>query len=177
MTDAPVPPLDASSLLSTLSPTLSITTLPQPVVADRLIPTAKRRILCYGDSLTAGYITESPYTRKYAPWAPVLAEAVGVPCDAVGASGWTTRDMVKHSDGGNRDACGEYRKGLCACLAERAYSTVIIMGGTNDLGTSSADEISSRLLTLHGQCHAAGCRTVALTIPQGRQIGPWTGVT
>uniref|UniRef100_A0A7S2JER8 SGNH hydrolase-type esterase domain-containing protein n=1 Tax=Haptolina brevifila TaxID=156173 RepID=A0A7S2JER8_9EUKA len=116
MTDAPVPPLDASSLLSTLSPTLSITTLPQPVVADRLIPTAKRRILCYGDSLTAGYITESPYTRKYAPWAPVLAEAVGVPCDAVGASGWTTRDMVKHSDGGNRDACGEFCKGLCAYI-------------------------------------------------------------
>ena len=48
------------------------------------------RILCYGDSLTAGYTTLSPYTGEYAPWAPQLSKVLGVPVDHVGMSGWTT---------------------------------------------------------------------------------------
>lgn len=135
------------------------------------------RVLCYGDSLTAGFLTHSPFTHEYAPWAPVLADAIGVPCDHVGASGWTTAQMVANvADGGN-DACGLYRLGLRKALRAQCYSTVIIMAGTNDLGTAPAEKITQNLLALHAECHAAGCTTIAITIPQGRQLGPWTAGT
>eukprot|EP00957_Ditylum_brightwellii_P051192 3880992-Ditylum_brightwellii.AAC.1 len=94
----------------------------------------EHRVLCYGDSLTAGYITVSPYTQKYAPWAPVLEEIIGVPCDAIGASGWTTQDMVDMSTVGGKDACMVQRDGLQMALQKQKYSVVIIMAGTNDLG-------------------------------------------
>ena len=100
-----------------------------------------------------------------------------MPCDAVGASGWTTRQMVEKKESGGVDACRLQRPGLAAALQRHAYAVVIIMGGTNDLGSADAAEISSNLRTLHALCHAAGAATVALTIPQGRQIGPWTAGT
>ena len=34
----------------------------------------EQRILCYGDSLTAGFTIVSPYTQEYTPWAPVLEQ-------------------------------------------------------------------------------------------------------
>ena len=141
---------------------------------------ATPRILAYGDSLTAGYLMRSPMSDEYAPWAPVLEEALGVPCDAVGASGWTTQDMVARSGCGGRDACGVSHPGMRQALAEEkrsrppGYAAVLIMGGTNDLGVASAETIAANLRQLHATCHAAGCPTVALTIPQGRQLGPWT---
>ena len=134
-------------------------------------------ILCYGDSLTAGYVMRSPYTQEYHGWAAVLAKELGVPCEAIGASGWTTKKMVKLSASSGEDACGIRRLGLQSALRQKRYSTVIIMGGTNDLGTSSADEIMANLETLHATAISAGCATVALTIPQGRQLGPWTAGT
>ena len=53
-----------------------------------------RRILAYGDSLTAGYTMVSPHTREYSPWAPHVAAALGIPIDHVGMSGWTTKQML-----------------------------------------------------------------------------------
>lgn len=133
-----------------------------------------RRLLCYGDSLTAGYIAESPYTQQFAPWAPVLEQELGVPCDVIGASGWTTTKMLDLSHHGGIDACRIQQPGLAKALRGGVYSVVILMGGTNDLGVADADKIFANLRDLHAQCHAAGCVTIALTIPQGRQLGPWT---
>jgi len=54
-----------------------------------LVPVASARatILCYGDSLTAGFTT--PFD-EFEPWAPILADRLGVECNHVGLSGWTT---------------------------------------------------------------------------------------
>lgn len=151
---------------------------PRPLTRDET-----HRILAYGDSLTAGYLMHSPMTQEYAPWAPVLAEALGLPCNAVGASGWKTEEMVARSAYGGADACGEWCPGLQQLLDEEnrvrppGYAAVLIMAGTNDLGVASSDTIVANLRELHAQCHAAGCVTVALTIPQGRQLGPWTQST
>ena len=38
---------------------------------------ATPRILCYGDSLTAGYTARTQYDKSFAPWAPLLADAFG----------------------------------------------------------------------------------------------------
>ena len=119
----------------------------------------------------------SPYTQDYYPYAQALAEAIGVPCDAIGASGWTTQKMVDHRDRGGDDVCRVRRSGLKQALKKQRYSVVIIMGGTNDLGVADAEAIFSNLKALHEMCHAAGCATVALTIPQGRQLGPHTAGT
>jgi len=64
------------------------------------------RVLCYGDSLTAGFVIGSPYTGDYFPWAPVLAAALRAsPGTAhapevvhAGLSGWTTQQMVDSLD-------------------------------------------------------------------------------
>ena len=69
------------------------------------------------------------------------------------------------------------RIGLRQALQRQTYSVVILMGGTNDLGVADAEQIATNLQALHELCHDAGCATVALTIPQGRQLGPWTAGT
>ena len=131
--------------------------------------TESTRILCYGDSLTAGYTAASPYTGEYVPWAPHLAIALGVSVEHVGMSGWTTRQMLDHQDSRvGTDVCGEKHPGLGhLCLGGR-FRTVILMAGTNDLGERPAEEIFADLKALHEICHASGAQTVALSIPQSK---------
>jgi lysophospholipase L1-like esterase len=47
------------------------------------------------------------------------------------------------------------RPGLRAALQASTYSLVVIMAGTNDLGTREAEKIMVNLRTLHAQCHSA----------------------
>ena len=42
--------------------------------------------------------------------------------------------------------------------------TVLIMAGTNDLGTVEPEQTLENLRQLHIVCHDAGCTTVALTV-------------
>ena len=102
------------------------------------------RILCYGDSLTAGYTMVSPYTRVYAPWAPLVAAALGVPIDHVGMSGWTTKQMLDNQqESAAEDVIGERHPGLARLLRDGAYTHVVLMAGTNDLGVN--EPLSKRL--------------------------------
>ena len=128
------------------------------------------RLLCYGDSLTAGYTMLTPYTREYEPWAPHLAKALGLQVDAVGLSGWTTQQMLDHQHSSAcTDICGEPRPGLATLLGGgHRFSTVIIMAGTNDLGVAAPERIFANLKALHEVCHTAGARTVALSVPQSK---------
>jgi len=138
-------------------------------------PSKGHRLLCYGDSLTAGYTVVSPYTHEYEPWAPHLATALGVSVEHVGMSGWTTRQMLDHQHSSvGTDVCGEKHPGLAKLCHGGRFSTVILMAGTNDLGERSAEEIFDNLKALHEICHAAGAKTVALSIPQSKAaiIGP-----
>ena len=47
-------------------------------------PTVTHRILCCGDSLTAGFFPGG----AHAPWSVVLAQKLGVNVDEIGMSGW-----------------------------------------------------------------------------------------
>ena len=133
-----------------------------------------RRILAYGDSLTAGY-TGFAVTHEYAPWAPHVAAALGVPIDHVGMSGWTTKQMLdnQHSKA-CVDVCGEQHPGLSWLLRDKVPSTVLIMAGTNDLGVAEPEQIFANLKQLHEICHRAGADTVALSVPQSEAttVGP-----
>ena len=132
-------------------------------------------VLCYGDSLTAGYTLELGSSRsnylQFHPWAPVLSEQLGVACSHVGMSGWTVQQMLQHKDEAltsEPDVCGLSQPGLGHLLrADQKVSHVVLMAGTNDLPSSStASQILSSLKQLHDLCHTPSCKTVAVTIPQ-----------
>jgi acetoin utilization deacetylase AcuC-like enzyme/lysophospholipase L1-like esterase len=147
------------------------------------------RILAYGDSLTAGY-----WRNGMGEWAPYV-DAIGerfptVSCSHVGMSGWGTVQMVEAMQEEEvQCCCGRSWAGLLVALKrtkgkdveqqdERGSVTpplVLIMAGTNDLGdtneTSSTDAIVDNLAQLHAAVHAAGSRTVALSIPEHGQEG------
>ena len=127
-------------------------------------------VLCYGDSLTAGYLTPStfhPYSRS-------LEDSLGtVAVRAVGASG---RLAINLAEEVNRphdakkpllDVCLQEWQGLRAALRAAPTSLCIIMAGTNDVGHGrEASEILAALITLHEAAWADGVDTIAVTIPQ-----------
>ena len=132
-------------------------------------PARQPRVLCYGDSLTAGYTALTKYTGTYSPWAPYLADAVGVSVDHVGMCGWTAAQMVGGLDGeANVDIREMSHRGLRRLLEEGCYTHVLLMAGSNDLKTRSAADIAESVERLHATCHAAGARTLALGVPHSK---------
>ena len=82
-------------------------------------------VLCYGDSLTAGYTALTKYTGEYAPWATHLGDALGLTVEHVGMCGWTTEQMVDGLDGeANVDVCERAHRGLRRLLEEGSYTHV-----------------------------------------------------
>jgi lysophospholipase L1-like esterase len=127
------------------------------------------KVLCYGDSLTAGFF--GSYTEYY-PYAGKLSRKLGVPVDHIGMSGWRVDEMLANAQ--NPSAQDLFRKngpGLLVQLTRGQYDVCIVMGGTNDLGANkNPEQILADLKALHGLCHAHGVRTVALSIPESRFV-------
>jgi len=127
-----------------------------------------RRLFAFGDSLTAGY---HHMGAAFAPWAPVLSKLLGdVTIDHVGLSGFTSAQMLNSmDDSAVEDVVPRVWPGYRQNLREHEYDVVLIMCGTNDL----ADKIRTRELieniaTLHEAAHAAGARSIAMTIPESK---------
>lgn len=104
------------------------------------------RILCYGDSLTAG--TTDGYTLfPYAPFLEKGLRASGyddVKVRHLGLPGWTAELMVA-SAAGEHGLMHHIRR-----IQDPGLSLVIIMAGTNDVGyMKSKDEVTNSLLQLH----------------------------
>ena len=145
--------------------------LQQSCTTARAAPSHRRapRVLCYGDSLTAGYTALTQYTGALCPWAPLLADALGVAIDHVGMCGWTSAQMLDGLDAtANVDVCKASHRGLRRLLQDGGYTHVLLMAGTNDLKSRSASETAETLEALHGVCHAEGARTLALSIPHSK---------
>ena len=125
------------------------------------------RILCCGDSLTAGYYGN---TDHYTPYGAQLSKRLGMPVDQIGRSGWRADEIVTNM--GNQvciDVFNRHGPGLAVQLAAKKYDICIVMAGTNDLAAGrSAESIVNDVKTLHNYCFARGVRTVALPIPESR---------
>mmetsp|Transcript_101831 Transcript_101831/g.263159 ORF Transcript_101831/g.263159 Transcript_101831/m.263159 type:complete len:389 (-) Transcript_101831:409-1575(-) len=130
-----------------------------------------RKVLCYGDSLTAGFCAEG---RKYAPYGRALAEALsaasgGSACEVFvnGHSGHTTEQMVSNlNELAVSDVGGMIGKGLRRCLDEVRPDLVVIMTGTNDLGRDAHPQtVLEDISRLHAECHVRGVPTVAIAPP------------
>jgi len=137
-----------------------------------LPPGTQPRILCYGDSLTAGLTGN--FVLKYEPYAKTLQKLMGCDVDHVGLSGWTTQQMVEIAhdktatdvkDREWKDAGLAYRLEK-AYKKNRAYTCVIIMAGTNDLGELPPEKIAANLMTLHNYARDVGAVSVACAIPK-----------
>lgn len=128
----------------------------------------RRKILCYGDSLTAGFFAGGlkfdPYGRSMSE---VLASAgIDAQVSVCGHSGCTTREMLEAAESDLADVVGCTGNGLCKILAEQDFDLVIIMSGTNDMGKGThSDAIVEDLSQLHAICHRQGVPTLALAPP------------
>jgi lysophospholipase L1-like esterase len=121
------------------------------------------RILCYGDSLTAGTSGMNLY-----PYAPYLERAFNDRTDRTheimvryrGLPGWTAAAMVEQVDGPST--------GLRPLITNaQPVSVVIILAGTNDMAYGqNAKTITEDVLLLHKIAWEQNVpRTIAITIP------------
>jgi lysophospholipase L1-like esterase len=136
----------------------SSTTMPTVVKAM----SSTHRILCYGDSLTAG--TSGMDLFPYAPYLEAKLKAMGRHAIVrhLGLPGLTSHQMLSDVDGG--------RTGLrttIQAVQDPPLSLVILLVGTNDLGQGyPADEILKTILGLHQIAYETGVpRTIAIGIP------------
>ncbi len=115
-------------------------------------------ILCFGDSLTAGYQTPSP-GHPYAeetPYGHVLQECLGERgrVEVSGICGEVTGEMVLR---------------FRAAVLERRPQMVIILGGTNDLGWNAGPaEILRNLTKMYELARASSIVPVPVTVPSIR---------
>ena len=115
------------------------------------------RILCYGDSLTAG--TSPPLDELY-PYAPTLEKALGssVLVRHRGLPGVSADAMLQHAD--------DEQNGLRSLLRKSSPALVIILAGTNDLGYASGSApIVRSVCGLHELSHELGVPSLAVGIP------------
>jgi lysophospholipase L1-like esterase len=126
-----------------------------------------KNILCFGDSLTAGYYNEG---EKFHPYSLKLEELLNDVCvDHIGLSGWTTEEMLDNIDNPECEDCvGRKWPGLRVQLRKKSYEYCIVLAGTNDLFDLCAKDIAINLLELYRLVHKEGCKTIALTIPDMR---------
>ena len=118
---------------------------------------APQRVLCYGDSLTAG--TSPPLDQDY-PYAPVLEAALGssVLVRHRGLPGATAAGML--------DVLDDEQRGLRALLKRAEPALCVILAGTNDLSYEpDASTIASSVVGLHELAHGLGVPTVCVGIP------------
>jgi len=115
-------------------------------------------IVCFGDSLTAGYQSPCPAnpTGRETPYGLFLQEWLGenVPVSVSGICGELTAEMG-----------ARFRSDVLA----RRPRYVVILGGTNDLGWNGApEEIMRNLLKMYEAARAEGVVPVPVTVPSIR---------
>eukprot|EP00931_Biecheleriopsis_adriatica_P054056 TRINITY_DN31777_c0_g1_i1.p1 TRINITY_DN31777_c0_g1~~TRINITY_DN31777_c0_g1_i1.p1 ORF type:complete len:295 (+),score=34.62 TRINITY_DN31777_c0_g1_i1:44-886(+) len=126
------------------------------------------RILCLGDSLTAGFHCGG---QKFEPYGRAMYQrlrAAGFHCDVAvcGYSGRTTHEMVVAMNDTLVDVCGCQGDGLAQILRNSSYDLVLIMSGTNDMSQGrSSGQIAEDLHTLHSACHSCSVPSVAILPP------------
>mmetsp|Transcript_6925 Transcript_6925/g.12284 ORF Transcript_6925/g.12284 Transcript_6925/m.12284 type:complete len:447 (+) Transcript_6925:184-1524(+) len=139
--------------------------------------TRRARILCYGDSNTAGFCSNG---ARFEPYAHSLSKELGKQGCAVdivlnGCNGLTTQEMLQNLGNPMLKDVVAYGRGL-----EHIFSTegqqdlAIIMTGTNDLGKGTpAEGIMQLIDQMHQVCHKRGVPTIALAPPTIMDQGPY----
>ena len=118
-------------------------------------------IVCFGDSLTAGYQSPTPDwpQLRETPYGAFLQERLDA-CATIAVSG----------------VCGELTSEMVARFSRDVIAlkpaSVVILGGTNDLGWQAAPaDIMRNLLAMYDMALAEQVRPVAVTVPSIRIAG------
>ena len=124
-----------------------------------------RSIVCFGDSLTAGYQSPTPGSPGITetPYGAFLSERLGGSASVTisGVCGELTAEMAARF---HRDVIGE------------GPDYAVILGGTNDLGWNVPPaEICGNLVAMYEAALKAGIRPVAVTVPSLRVEGASVG--
>ncbi len=115
-------------------------------------------IICFGDSLTAGFQTPTPENQGVVetPYGRFLQEALG-------------RHATVAVSGICGEMTGEMLMRFRADVLAHHPAFVVILGGTNDLGWNARPaEIMRNLLKMHEQARASGTEPVGVTVPSLR---------
>ncbi|PRP89517.1 hypothetical protein PROFUN_00781 [Planoprotostelium fungivorum] len=126
-----------------------------------------RRILALGDSLTEGYYRFGTQFHPYTDRLHKLLEPKGIfEIHNAGVSGETTDRML------------ERLRGLLKPKSSPWYDLVVILGGTNDLGFRSAEDIFKNIQLMSDlvQTQKSGdrhSRVVIMTVPHCRKSPQW----
>ncbi|TVY59618.1 hypothetical protein LSUE1_G008890, partial [Lachnellula suecica] len=120
------------------------------------------KILCFGDSLTAGFtnwgLVHEPYSKTTAAYLKeVVGEEYEVVIETRGVSGERVCEM-----GGRMDLLyGPTR------TREEPYDFVVFLGGTNDIAYNRApSDIFADIKAVLAQPLANGARVLLLTVPE-----------
>lgn len=107
------------------------------------------KVVCFGDSLTAGYIDGV----RYAPYGQFLQEKLGERGSVIvsGQNGELTESMVRR---------------FSSDVLDHKPSHAIVLGGTNDLGHGlSPEQIIGQLRLIYQTLQNADIQGIALSIP------------
>ena len=119
------------------------------------------RILCFGDSLTAGYHS---WGTEYSPYAIRLKQRL--------EQRFPSREFQIVVDGLPGDAVidGQYLLRLESRLTNsNSFDWIIMMGGTNDIGWGrSCEAIYEALQEIWTEAIESGAKVLALTVPASR---------
>lgn len=135
------------------------------------------RILCYGDSLTAGFCCHG---SRFIPYATTLKSKLinamnsDIEVDHYGFSGWTAQEMLSSSHEGEvQDFTGSKGPGLARALQNKQYSLLILMAGTNDIGSGTkADAVFKHIKDLIQFAEKSNTRVLNIGIPDTKHQGP-----
>jgi len=137
----------------------------------KIRPQANFRVLCYGDSNTAGFCSKGKRFEPYARSLDKALRAAGVACEVyhAGLSGLTAAELADKMDNSSiLDICEHEYQGLRKMIGMHKPDVVIIMAGTNDICKGAeAAETMEPILRLHEACHEKGIPTIALAPPAG----------
>jgi lysophospholipase L1-like esterase len=129
------------------------------------------KLLCVGDSLTAGY---SSWGTVFTPYGEVIESLSSgrVEVDTIGMSGWTSGDLLGALDAQSvRDVCRKKSVGLRTQLKAKSYQLVTLLIGTNDLGTDvSVATLFDNICQLREVILQHVPRVVLLTVPSSRDL-------
>ncbi|KAH8676201.1 SGNH hydrolase-type esterase domain-containing protein [Xylariales sp. PMI_506] len=124
------------------------------------MPPPSLRILCLGDSLTAGYPADHPYAEQ-------LAKRLRAAFPATSYSAGRTVEVDVDGIPGDLVTRGTFLRRMEARWARETYDWTIILGGTNDIGWGySPDPIFDSLEKLWDIPLSRGGKVLALTIPE-----------
>jgi lysophospholipase L1-like esterase len=124
------------------------------------------RILCYGDSNTAGWRGDGETLTPYGQELAETLQAAGVSCEVTccGICGFTSEELVNNMNSPyvKNPKGGPPGEGLAHMLRDAGpFDLVIIMVGTNDIGRFMDTKVSGGfVMRLHKACHTLGIPTV-----------------